>query len=323
MRAAYVAAALTTLAASPLAARDIVLSPPIACGLGTDCYIQQYVDHDPSEDVSDYRCSNLSYDGHKGTDFALHSMEQMRAGVEVMAAATGTVRATRDGMPDQILTAENSDQIDGRDCGNGVFVNHDDGWSTQYCHLKEGSVAVSQGDIVTTDTVLGLIGLSGRTQFPHIHITVRNGDTVVDPFDPDGEIACGAPSQDTLWDSDLPYLPGGVISVGFSDAVPEYAAIKEGTASHPTLPASAPAIVVFGYAFGGKSGDAVRLTIQGPEGDFIDDTVTLDRDQAQFFRATGKRLKAAAWPTGTYQGTVSLIRDDEIINTENAELQIE
>lgn len=323
MRAAYLAAILLPLAAGALAARDIVLSPPIACDLGTDCYIQQYVDHDPSAGASDFHCSTLSYDGHKGTDFALRSMEQMRAGVEVRASAPGTVRATRDGMPDQILTAENSDQINGRDCGNGIFVDHDDGWSTQYCHLRQGSIAVSQGDSVTTDTVIGLVGLSGRTQFPHVHITVRNGDTVVDPFDPDGEISCDAPSQNTLWDTDLPYRPGGVINVGFADAVPEYASIKDGTAARPTLPATAPAIVVFGYAFGGRSGDAMRLTIEGPEGAFIDNTVTLDRDQAQFFRAAGKRLRAAAWPAGVYQGTATLIRDDQIINTESAELLIE
>ncbi len=323
MRAACLAAALFPFAASQLAAKDIVLSPPITCDASSDCYIQQYVDHDPSNEASDYHCANLTYDGHKGTDFALHSLAQMRAGVEVRASAPGTVSATRDGMPDQLLTSENADQIDGRDCGNGVVINHDDGWSTQYCHLKQGSVSVSQGETVTTETVLGLIGLSGRTQFPHVHVTVRNGDMVVDPFDPDGEISCGAPSENSLWDTDLPYRPGGVISVGFADTVPEYAAIKDGTAAKPLLPVTAPAIVVYGYAFGGQKGDEMRLTIRGPEGAFIDDTVALDRDQAQFFRAAGKRLRTAAWPAGTYQGTVMLIRGDEVISSEAAELLIQ
>lgn len=323
MRAAYLAAALLPFAASPLAAKNILLSPPIICDAKTDCYIQQYVDHDPSDAASDYHCANLTYDGHKGTDFALHSLAQMRAGVEVRASAPGTVRATRDGMPDQVLTSENADQIDGRDCGNGVVIDHDDGWNTQYCHLKQGSVSVSQGETVTTETVLGLVGLSGRTQFPHVHVTVRNGDTVIDPFDPDGEISCGAPSENTLWDTDLPYRPGGVISVGFADAVPEYAAIKDGTAAETALQATAHAIVLYGYAFGGRQGDAMRLTIEGPGGAFIDDTVTLDRDQAQFFRAAGKRLTAAAWPAGRYLGTVTLIRGDEIINSGVAELLIE
>jgi len=323
MRAAFLAAALTTLVASPLAARDIVLSPPLACDLGTDCFIQQYVDHDPKEGASDYRCSTLSYDNHKGTDFALRSLDQMRRGVDVLAAAPGTVRATRDGMPDQLLTAENSSEIDGRDCGNGLVVEHDDGWTTQYCHLKNGSVAVLQGDRVTRQTVLGQVGLSGRTQFPHVHLTLRQGDTVVDPFAPDGNISCDGSAQKTLWQDDLPYRPGAVLAVGFSDKVPDFSAIKGGTAARPVLSVTAPAIVVYGYAFGGKQGDQLRLTIDGPTGTFMDETVTLDRDQAQFFRAVGKKRRTPAWPEGTYLGTVTLIRDDVTLNTENAELSVE
>lgn len=323
MHAAYFVAALSSLAAGPLAARDIVLTPPLACDLGDDCFIQQYVDHDPTDGATDFRCSNLSYDAHKGTDFALRSFDQMRRGVEVLASAPGTVRATRDGMQDQLLTATNSAEIEGRECGNGVVVVHDDGWTTQYCHLKQGSIAVSQGDHVTGDTVLGYVGLSGRTQFPHVHLTVRKNDAVVDPFAPDGNITCTAPDNETLWLDDLPYRPGGVINVGFADIVPEFAAIKDGTAAQPDLPATAPAIVIFGYAFGGKKGDTIRLTIQGPQGTFMDQTVKLDRNQAQFFRAAGKKRRGQAWPAGAYQGTVTLFRDDEKVSSETTVLQIE
>lgn len=323
MRAARFACALVSCAASPLAAQDILLSPPIDCDAGSGCFIQQYVDHDPTDGASDYHCANLTYDTHKGTDFALGTLADLRAGVEVRASAPGTVRATRDGMPDRYLTAENAAELEGRDCGNGVFVDHADGWSTQYCHLKQGSIAVTQGDSVTSDTVLGLVGLSGRTQFPHVHVTVRKDGETVDPFAPDGKIICDAPSTQTLWDTDLPYRPGGMISVGFSDSVPDYALVKDGSAGRSTLPATAPAIVVFGYAFGGRAGDEIRLTINGPDSAFIDSTETLDRDQAQFFRAAGKRLRTDAWATGTYRGTVELLRNGEVIDTVEAELVVE
>lgn len=323
MRAAWLAAPLIPFAAGPLAAKDITLTPPIDCQPGSGCFIQQYVDHDPTDGASDYRCENLTYDAHKGTDFALASLAAMRAGVDVHASAPGRVRATRDGMPDRFLTAENAAELDGRDCGNGVFIDHADGWSTQYCHLKQGSISVSQGDIVTPDTVLGRVGLSGRTQFPHVHVTVRKDDKTVDPFAPDGRITCDAPSTETLWETDLPYRPGGMINVGFSDGVPDYEQIKDGTAAAAALPATAPAIVVFGYAFGGRAGDQIRLRIDGPDGDFLDSTVTLDRDQAQFFRASGKRLRTEAWAKGTYDGSVSLIRNGEIIDTASAELSVE
>lgn len=321
MRATCVAALGLSFVAGTLAAKDIVLNPPIDCDLGNDCFVQQYVDHDRSKDAMDFRCSNLSYDTHKGTDFALRSIAQMERGVNVVAAAPGTVRATRDGEIDAIYTRDRQSEVDGRECGNGVVIDHGAGWSTQYCHLKRGSISVQKGDRVNLTTVLGQIGLSGRTQFPHVHLTVRKDGDVIDPFDPDGSITCGAPSGDTLWQTPPPYRPGGILAVGFADAVPEFSDIKAGRAAANTLPSNAPAIVVFGYAFGGKTGDQMQLRIDGPDGEFMNQTVEIDKNQAQFFRAIGKKHKAD-WPKGTYRGTVTLKRGDRMISTEQGTVVI-
>ncbi|WP_299141760.1 M23 family metallopeptidase [uncultured Tateyamaria sp.] len=323
MRAAALAALLFPLAAGSLAARDIILNPPIDCDLGSACFVQQYVDHDPSNQSMDFRCSNLSYDTHQGTDFALQSLEQMRRGVNVIAAAPGTVRATRDGMKDELFTRQSAARISGRECGNGIVVDHGGGWTTQYCHMKRGSLAVKKGDRVRKSTVLGQVGLSGRTQFPHVHLTVRKDGKVVDPFDPDNQVTCGAPSTETLWQNPLPYRPGGILTVGFADAVPKFDRIKQGTAGADSLKPSAPAIVVFGYAFGGRAGDKVRLVIDAPGGQMMDETVTLDKNQAQFFRAVGKKRTTSAWQSGTYLGTVSLLRGNRVINTETATVTVQ
>ncbi|MEO9685265.1 MAG: M23 family metallopeptidase [Tateyamaria sp.] len=321
MRAAYFVTLGLTLAAGPLAARDIVLSAPVDCDLGSDCFIQQYVDHDPSRASMDFHCSNLSYNTHKGTDFALRSIAQMERGVNVIAAAPGTVQATRDGVRDEIYTRNRSSKLDSRECGNGVVINHGDGWTTQYCHLKRSSIAVKTGDRVNLSTVLGQIGLSGRTQFPHVHLTVRKDGAVVDPFDPDGKVTCGAPSSETLWKTPLPYRPGGVLAVGFSNAVPKFDDIKAGHAAAQTLPVDAPALVVFGYAFGGKAGDQMQLRIDGPDGEFMNQTVEIEKNQAQFFRAIGKR-HTADWAKGTYRGTVTLKRGTLTISSEQGSVQI-
>jgi murein DD-endopeptidase MepM/ murein hydrolase activator NlpD len=60
-------------------------------------------------------------------------------------------------------------------------IVHDQGWETQYCHLKHGSISVKVGDTVQVGDVLGKIGLSGRTQFPHVHVSVRHNGTRIDP----------------------------------------------------------------------------------------------------------------------------------------------
>ena len=51
---------------------------------------------------------------------------------------------------------------------------------------------MSRGDYVSFATRLGQVGLSGRTQFPHVHLTVRKDGNPIDPFDPDGKITCDA-----------------------------------------------------------------------------------------------------------------------------------
>ena len=315
------AGAFCALTAS-FASAEISLTPPIDCDLGRDCFIQQYVDHDAGTGAEDFRCSNLSYNTHKGTDFALRTYAQMQRGVDVLAAAPGRVKSTRDGEADRLFGGRAREVPSNRACGNGLVIEHEGGWTTQYCHLRKGTLAVQEGQTIDRGEVLGQIGLSGRTQFPHVHMTVRRNNVVVDPFDPDGKITCGVPSEDSLWDTSINYRPGAILDVGFADRVPEFTEIKAGSANQSTLPATAPAIVVFGFAFGGQTGDKVQMKIDAPQDVLIEETVVLKKNQAQFFRAIGKNRTTPAWPKGRYLGTVSLIRKGKVINTERTELRV-
>src|SRR5690606_35816671 len=158
----------------------------------------------------------------------------------------------------------------------GVVVDHGGGWETQYCHLKQGSVAVEPGLRVGKGTVLGQVGLSGRTQFPHLHLSVRHDGARVDPFRPDGIVTCLGPAGATLWQDEVSYVPGGLIAAGFLDHVPAYDEVKAGNAAAGAL-ASTGGIVLWGYAFGLRAGDAMRLTIRGPEGRVVDEVADFDR----------------------------------------------
>ena len=84
----------------------------------------------------------------------------------------------------------------------------------------------------------------------------------------------------------------------------------------------APALVVFGYAHGGQAGDEVEITITGPEGEVISEIATLDRDQAQFFRAAGKKRPAAGWAAGRYVGSVELRRNGERVDGLSREISL-
>lgn len=319
MRARDALLILLAVAGTPAAAQDLALAQPIDCTLGETCFIQQFVDHDPGPGAQDFACGPLSYDGHKGTDFGLPSFGAMRVGVDVLAAAPGTVLGLRDGVSDTGWSPE----LEGRDCGNGVVIDHGDGWQTQYCHMKNGSVAVQKGQRVPMGAVLGQVGFSGRTEFPHLHLSVRQEQRVVDPFDPDGKISCGTPDSDTLWSERPTYTPGGLLSVGFADRVPKYDAIKDGTAHVGTLPRDPDALVLWGYAFGAKAGDVMRLRIFGPDGRevFAHDADIAD-SKAQLFRAAGTRVQRGLMP-GAYRGEVTLIRADIVFDRMETTLRVD
>lgn len=298
--------------ASPAGAFELAF--PADCSLGQGCYIQQYVDHDPGPGAQDFSCGGLSYQGHDGTDIALPSVAAMAAGVNVLAAAAGTVKGARDGI------ADFAPIVAGKECGNGVLVDHGDGWETQYCHMKQGSVAVQVGQTVSAGAVLGQIGQSGMAEFPHLHLAVRQNGQNLDPFAPGTLTTCGAGTDD-LWQTPIAYQPGGLLAVGLADAVPEFVAIKAGLAS-PDLPTNAPALVVWAYLFGPRPGDAIVFEINGPEGRVIAERVVLEKAQALAFRAVGKRLKAAAWPVGRYQGAAVLLRDGVELGRESLAISV-
>src|SRR6185503_4699914 len=125
------------------------LSLPVDCEIGRACFIQQYVDHDQGSGARDYACGAETYDGHDGTDFRLPSLADVVQGTAVIAAASGTVIGVRDGMKDQLVrTAADRAAIADRECGNGVLIDHGDGWQTQYCHMRQGSVAAKKDEWV-------------------------------------------------------------------------------------------------------------------------------------------------------------------------------
>jgi hypothetical protein len=282
------------------------------CTLGQDCYIQQYVDHDTGPGAGDYLCGTLSYDGHEGTDFGIPTLADMARGVPVVAAAPGIVTGVRDGMPDILMGNASAPDIAGRECGNGVLIRHADGWETQYCHLRQGSVSVATGDRVGTGDVLGLVGLSGMTEFPHLHLTVRRDGMVVDPFAPARTGTCGTAPAESLWTDTPAYEAGGLLTLGFASDVPDYDAIKAGA------PVPAPdrdtGLVAWGYFFGGQAGDEVIMTIDGPGGTVIDHSALIDSKQGLFFRAAGRRAPEGGWPAGDYTAAITLLRDGSVVD---------
>lgn len=320
MRGGVAAVVWPVALAAPLAAQDIALSLPVDCRLNESCYIQHYVDEDPGPGLRDYACGTTTYAEHDGTDFALPTRAAMRAGVSVLAAAPGTVRAIRDGEADGAFVAGQS--VKDKECGNGVVIDHAEGWQTQYCHLQRGSIAVAPGDEVAAGDRLGLIGESGMAEFPHLHLTVRHDGAKVDPFRPDPATDCSPAPARTLWQTPPAYVGGGLLQIGLADAPPDFGAAKAGLSTPETLPATAPALVLWAYGYESHAGDVMSFAISGPDGFRFAHEAALEKAQALFFRYAGKRAPAEGLPPGQYSATLTLTRDGREIGRNTAEITV-
>jgi Peptidase family M23 len=301
-------------------AADPAFELPVACDMATVCSIQKYVDLDPGPERMDYACGRLSKDGDNGTDFRVPDYPTMEQGIAVIASAPGVVKATRDGMADVSVRETGSDAIKGREAGNGVVIDHGNGWETQYSHLKRGSISVKPGDRVATGQQLGLIGLSGNTEFPHMEFSVRYQGRSVDPFVGLAEhFACGDPRA-PLWSdaaaAQLPYRTSGPLIAGFATERPDAEAARHGQYAHDQLSATADALVFWADIYGAMAGDVQRMRIAGPDGRVVHENETVLKDNnISWFAFSGRKRPAPGWQTGRYTGTYELIRDGQAVVT--------
>jgi hypothetical protein len=92
----------------------------------------------------------------------------------IHSVAAGKVVAVMDGLPENVphsgklamdLTWQNAG-------GNHVVVDIGFGLYAFYAHMRPGSVAVKEGDIVTAGQLLGHVGNTGSSTEPHLHFHI-------------------------------------------------------------------------------------------------------------------------------------------------------
>ncbi len=307
--------ALAILAAPATAAgQDMTFRLPVACEVGRSCFVQHYVDHDSSPGARDYQCGTLTYDKHDGIDIRVPTLAAQKAGVDVVAAADGKVLRVRDGVEDVSVADRGRGSVAKTECGNGAVVDHGNGWETQYCHMAKGSIGVKPGDPVKAGDRIGRIGLSGLTEFPHLHMTVRKDGKVVDPFAFGvADNACGGGTS--LWDASarqaLAYQAGSVLNKGFAPGPVTMEAIEAGAAERDAPTTTSPALVAYVRAIGLKGGDVQTLTLFDTNGKPVaqNKAPPLDRNKAQVMAFAGIRQPAGGFRPGLYRAIYRVERD--------------
>lgn len=294
------------------------LEVPVACEIGRTCEVQRYVDRDPGPGDLDYRCGRRTQDGHNGVDIRLLDMKALARGVDVLAAAPGKVARLRDGVADVSVHEIGQAAVANMECGNGVVIDHGDGWETQYCHLGRGSIRVKQGDTVAAGQPIARVGLSGQTEYPHLHMTVRRAGKVVDPFAPDPAqaTACNKP-QAGMWTpaaaKALSYKAGVILNAGFGGEAVTMPSVQAGTVAPFT--AASPVLATYMLALELEKGDQLELVLTGPGGAPLASQAVapLERDKAQQFQMIGKRRPPAGWPSGEYRAELRIHRAGQVV----------
>lgn len=86
-----------------------------------------------------------------------------------------TIYAAREG---KVVMTKESSKKHGRtrkfaNFANYVIIQHDDGTTAAYYHLRYKGVLIEKGDLVTRGQAIGISGMTGFTTTPHLHFVVH------------------------------------------------------------------------------------------------------------------------------------------------------
>jgi len=182
--------------------------------------ISNFVDHDAAfpGSLEDYNCGVRTYDtdagyNHKGMDVFSWPYPWLKMDndeVQIVAAEPGVIIGKDDGNFD-------------RNCSftgqwNAVYIVHTDGSVAWYGHMKKDSLtAKTVGQSVQAGEYLGIMGSSGRSTGPHLHLEVYDANnSLIDP----SSGSCNTLNDDTWWSSQRPYYEPGINLVATHDAPP-------------------------------------------------------------------------------------------------------
>lgn len=254
-----------SLAQTP--ANEFKLGLPIDCIPSQDCHILAYVDRLPGPGFEDVGGGRQTYDGHDGTDFAIANEVMVKKGVVVKAAAAGTVVHVRDGIVDRrVENSVEAQAVNHIGCGNAVVIEHPNGWRTTYCHLRKGSLTVRAGMQVKKGAMLGLVGVSGLTSYPHVHFGVRHHGRTIDPFTGSSPRYAASIASQPLWETSMVYAETGLINSGFSNQKPRINTVWQGAESTHSLTPGSAAIFFWVHPFGVRAGDVEQFRLIDPDG---------------------------------------------------------
>jgi len=283
----------------PSIAHAIDLRFPVACRLMDHCWVTNHVDLENREGITkDYMCGDKANDGSKSTHISLASRSTFNQNIPVIAAADGIIKVAKNV---------------GGFCGVRVAIDHDKGWESSYCHLKNGSLQVQKGQHVRAGQILGAVGMSGETNWPHLSYALMRNGMIFDPFSNRTSLE-GCSGQGTpMWAGGVNplYEPANVTSIGFTTGSTRNNDIHNGTVkSLSKISTDTSQISLWGLIMNVRSGDKIDLEIKTPSGRVLNNAqVTAERSQNYYPVFFPTLRQNFLWNTGIYTGKMTITRN--------------
>ena len=162
-----------------MSAGSFKLALPVQGRQAKDWVVNYFFAHPAGGTFTDYKGGPKTYPEHTGTDFSVPNFRWMDRDFAVYASASGKVIYVRDGETDR-----NTSRSSPGGYGNHVKIEHPNGFTTLYGHLKKGSISVTRSEGVVAGQKIGAIGSSGSSDGPHLHFELLDRDgKIIDPFE--------------------------------------------------------------------------------------------------------------------------------------------
>ena len=192
--------------------------------------------------------------------------------------------------------------------------------------MANGSIVVPVGAEIRAGQKIGQVGLSGNTEYPHLHFTVRSGQANIDPFAPLGGNGNACGSGSSMWKSDvakaLSYKPATVLNVGFATSALTMEQVEAGNIVSPTRPTQS--IVAYVRTINLRVGDVQQFTLKAPDGGILASHAgtPMTSNQAQRFVFIGKKTPPSGWPKGKYSAEYVVLRSGRPLLRRQFDLQL-
>lgn len=181
---------------------------------------EEYSSSDTPSTITDYNCQSRSYDtgdgyNHAGTDyftwpFGWKMMADKHA--EIIAIADGTIIGKDDGNHDENCTFNG-------DTWNALYVLHEDNSVSWYGHMKKNSLTTKDiGESVVAGEYLGVIGSSGNSTGPHLHLEIYKNGNLIDPYSG----TCNPTIIESCWEEEKPYREPSINTILTHNADPNF-----------------------------------------------------------------------------------------------------